>query len=104
MMVVPVFTTSCQVSENPNAGPVTIHRMMTPTAAAKAQLLPAYNVAFSEILSSHRLIRIKVSPPHCYVVFCARLDPAANTLVFRLSDAHLARVTGEILNSERGIQ
>lgn len=35
-MVVPVFITSCQVSEKPNSGPVIIHTIIIATAKIKA--------------------------------------------------------------------
>lgn len=46
-MVVPVFMTSCQVSEKPNTGPVTAHMIITTKAIIKAAGFP---VAFVTIL------------------------------------------------------
>jgi len=40
-MVVPVLMTSCQVSLNPNSGPLQAQRMITLTAAPKAIGRPA---------------------------------------------------------------
>lgn len=49
-MVVPVLITSCQVSENPNAGPVTAQIIMMNTATLKAMAEPAINETLAEIL------------------------------------------------------
>ena len=57
MIVVPVLMTSCQVSEKLKSGPVTNQTATTATAPAKAQLLPAYFVAFSASRSSDLWIR-----------------------------------------------
>ncbi len=40
MIVVPVFITSCQVSDKPKIGPVTIQTAITPAASRKAQGQP----------------------------------------------------------------
>src|SRR4029453_10647730 len=39
-MLVPVLITSCQVSENPNSGPVTAQTTMTPSATMNAHGVP----------------------------------------------------------------
>src|SRR6266542_5618266 len=41
MRVVTVFAASCQVSEKPKRGPVTIHRMIRTIATRNVQWLPA---------------------------------------------------------------
>src|SRR6185369_838175 len=51
-IVVPVFMTSCHVSENPKTGPVTPHTTIVPNAMTKAQELPDQVVTASEKVSS----------------------------------------------------
>lgn len=51
-MVVPVLMTSCQVSEYPNSGPLTIHTIMVSTARPNAGELPDAMVAVREKRSS----------------------------------------------------
>src|SRR5262245_52126588 len=51
-IVVPVLMTSCHVSEYPKIGPTIAHDTMTPSAIAKAPVLPAHLVTVSESASN----------------------------------------------------
>jgi hypothetical protein len=53
MMVVPVFTTSCQVSEKLKTGPVTAQMMMIKQAARKVTGWPA-------LVAIHAAIRVNI--------------------------------------------
>ncbi|TCS88455.1 hypothetical protein EDD80_103320 [Anseongella ginsenosidimutans] len=53
MIVVPVLITSCQVSENPKTGPVTIQALINPPATINAIGEPATWVDLSAILSKN---------------------------------------------------
>src|SRR5919199_3531984 len=62
-IVVPVLITNCQVSENPNTGPVTAHTMSTSAARQKAQELPAQSASRPAILANHACMH---APPVCH--------------------------------------
>ena len=48
MMVVPVLTTSCHCSENPNIGPQMAHPTMNDKARMNAGVLPVASVTIAE--------------------------------------------------------
>ena len=52
-MVVPVFMTSCHVSENLKSGPETAHNSTTAKAIENAGVLPTARVTFDENLSKN---------------------------------------------------
>ena len=52
MIVVPVFMTSCQVSEKPNKGPVIPQTTIIANAIIKADGLPVARVTFVENASN----------------------------------------------------
>ena len=68
MIDVAVFITNCQVSENPNSGPVNSHTKIDPIAIISAVDDPVHLVAALDSRSSNWLMPAMVFKPRACIV------------------------------------